>query len=380
MKGLISDLGRLGDDVDEFLGEGTPRAGKGPEIREKGTAYTVIAGRRPECTAPGSRRLSLPRNLPSLPPMVEKDVFEDEEDGTGLPGDRYTADVREDAAAAVRLSRGITGEAVFGILRGVLERSFRQEMENDREFLRVKYFVRSTPEMIPVCGRFAPVFNEALPDLRWPVLRDAVRGSRRAEASADGPRGIHLVHDPVHSDGKGRFTVPMGATPPFSMDISIDGRGSLDDPTREVEVWWSLAVYAGEAAHAAGRLAYTGRIVQASFEAIAGILTAMGRPPANGSALAQFFSLMDPARMALPGNHAVDLSRIPEGSVLVEYSCRARLAGTEARVVLDDSNGCLHKVASDLVESSKRFGMPLVHFSVGLGADRRTVTFERRYM
>lgn len=297
----------------------------------------------------------------SVPPADYETLLEEEEE-------RFTADVREEAKAAVEISDGTVPLELFEAVRSALGEGFASELEAGADFLRIKYFVPSPEHLVETFGSFSPLFNESFANTRWEDLFKAVwRSSARLEGTRR-PQGIHFVHQPGEDD-----------RPRFSLDVTLDGRSAISKKTTEVELAMSLALYHADRDGAALDLGHASRAVQAYGKAIERVAEAMGHPVTSDSALVQLFFMLDASRFSNLEEHAVDLDQIGEGHTIYELNAQASFRGRDLKVVLSDTSGLLYTRARDLHESSERHRLPLVHFSLGLRRKLNTVTLTRRF-
>ena len=188
---------------------------------------------------------------------------------------------------------------LFNGLRQVIEEAFEDDIRENGEFFRVKYYIATPRHLVRTFGRYAPVYNEPIRKVRWEDLFEAIVGAPRTIGG--GPRGVHFVHDPVHRLEGGAYVMPVGTTPPFSLDASLDGRGSIAEPTPEVELWWSFAIqHLGEEL-AGPLLEYACGLVRTFGRAVSRLGALVGHADAAGSLGREFFCFPDE-----PSCHGVD--------------------------------------------------------------------------
>lgn len=303
---------------------------------------------------------------PSIPPMVsEKPEQEPEEE----PSERWTADVREAAEQAVRQVASLTPRKLFETVSTVVADTFASELDRDGEFFRVRYFVFSPLNMRSTLGPYHPAFDEPLENVVWDELFDVIwRTGQKGDMTSDGPRGIHIVHD---QDPSGQE---------MALDISIDGRGSIEQETTEVDLWWRVTLpHDGEPEHVASRLAAASLPIQTFGRAVAEIASLLGFPVNQESALTQLFFLLDPLRMSSVKDHGIQPSSLTRDHLLYEFDGRAEFRGRDLKLRLNDSTGFLLVRARDLRESSIRYDLPLTHFSLSLHDRTGSVGLKRRF-
>jgi hypothetical protein len=306
--------------------------------------------------------------------MLSRSTSIDDRGRVGEAEEGLAPDVLDEPAPVA----GVFAEDVFWALNNLLLHRFRSEMETDGGFFRVRYFGPTPAELVAGIGPFSPVFDEPIRDVYWQDLRNAIERQYDSEPGARRPRGIHFVHElEIRKEGK-KTVMPIGSVPPFSMDVSIDGRGSIRDRTDELELWCSFAIYHVGRDMAVPYLGYASKLLIACAEAVVKVAGLMGREIAGDSALGRFFSMLNPTRVSNLGNHEIDPDTLPEGQALYAFDARARFRGTGLRLEASDATGFLQRAAGTIVKRSRSGERPLLHFSVDLMRDRHTVVFERR--
>jgi hypothetical protein len=335
---------------------------KNPTPRKSATSYMIVNRYERSSTA----------ERPSAPPMVTSDEAA-ASPAIGDEFDRYTADITDVLHGIVDARKGMLPEDLFFCLYAQLHKQFREQMSLDPEFFRVKYFVPTPRESVRLFGPFTPVFNEPFAQVSWLELQGAILQQALRKTSGAHPRGIHIVHEP-----RGSGPTDSGL-PLYSLDISLDGRGSIVEMTAEIELWWSFAIVHHGTEFLAPALRHASLLMMHFIHNLVLFSETLGYPIDRDCALVDFFFMLDPTRTADEQNHDIDLGTIPDGQTLYEFSGRSRFNGRFLDVVVSDSTGYLHSTARELVSDRRRAENPLMGFSVGLKGEMNTVSFERRF-
>lgn len=343
------------------------RSDREGETGGRGSATSYMIVNRYERKAPGAEA------RPSVPPMVARVEEQRGESEEALEEERFTADLTDTARALDAAREGMLPEDLFFCLYSQLHQQFRREMSRDPDFLRVKYFVPSPPRERSTFGPFCPIYNEPFPQVSWQELEGAILELALQDRRDEGPRGIHFVHEQGDVDSQDE------QTPPYMLDISLDGRGSILEMTARIELWWSFSIVHRGAAYTETSLRYASGLMLDYVRCLVRFCETLGYPISRDCALVDFFYLMDSLRTADPENHEVDVESIPLGQPLYEFNGKATFAGREMEVTVDDSTGFVHRTARTLVDESRRVSCPLKGFSVGIRGDLNTVRFQRRF-
>ena len=342
-----------------------PMPARAPKLPLSGTSYSFVDTRDPQ-----AERSMLPHMVTRVRLAGGPSPAADDE--------RHTADLTEAAANAMCAMRGAMPEEFFYCMYSLLQNQFRREIGEDPGFLRVRYLTPTAAGLVDTCGPVTIAYDAPFADVSWSELQQVVLARQGPGPGGEGPRGIHFVHEEGTSAGGGS-PVAGDVWPGFSMDVGIDGSGSILEATADVEQWSSFVMRSPGPREMQASLKYASGLMLDFVQCLVRLAETMDNPIPRDSSLVDFFFLLDAMRTADPRNHEADLAAIPAGDPMFAFEATARFRGRELLVTVADSTGFVQRTAREICDMSRRVLAPLRGFSVSIKGDGRTATLERRY-